>query len=51
MDEQSFSYTDADREYPTAFENSLDKSVIVNRVIRGGSYDTPAWNCRHAVRQ
>ena len=29
----------------------LKQNVITNRVIRGGSYDSPAWNCRHAVRQ
>jgi formylglycine-generating enzyme required for sulfatase activity len=51
MDEQGFPYTVRDREYPEAFEKNPEEDVITNRVIRGGSYDSPAWNCRHAVRQ
>jgi formylglycine-generating enzyme required for sulfatase activity len=51
MDEQGFEYTETDREYPAAFEENVERNVITNRVIRGGSYDSPAWDCRHAVRQ
>jgi len=50
-DEQGFKYTEADRKYPDAFEENPEEDVITNHVIRGGSYDSPAWNCRHAVRQ
>lgn len=50
MDEQGWQYTTKDRKYPKAFEKNPRGNVITNRVIRGGSYDSPAWNCRHAVR-
>jgi formylglycine-generating enzyme required for sulfatase activity len=50
MDEQGLKYTKRDRVQPEAFERPSDCDVITNRVIRGGSYDSPAWNCRHAVR-
>jgi formylglycine-generating enzyme required for sulfatase activity len=50
MDEQGFKYTTGDREYPDAFERISEEDVITNRMIRGGSYNSPAWNCRHAVR-
>jgi formylglycine-generating enzyme required for sulfatase activity len=53
MDEQGFKYTEDDREgadAEEAFEKQSDGDVITNRIIRGGSYNSPAWNCRHAVR-
>ena len=51
MDEQGFKYTQDDRDGPKAYEHESNGDVIINRTIRGGSCDSPAWNCRHAVRQ
>jgi formylglycine-generating enzyme required for sulfatase activity len=52
MDVQGYKYSEADRDcpYPEAFEGNPNGDIITNRVIRGGSYDSPAWNCRHAMR-
>ena len=50
MDAQGFKYTEDDRKDPEACKENPDE-VITNRMIRGGSFDSPAWNCRHAVRQ
>jgi len=50
MDAAGFQYTEDDREDSDPEKGKPEKDVITNRIIRGGSYDSPAWNCRHAVR-
>lgn len=50
MDQQGHRYSAEDEVYPPPFEVESEEDVITNRAIRGGSYDSPAWNCRHAVR-
>jgi formylglycine-generating enzyme required for sulfatase activity len=52
LDHQGREYTSADRRTPDDVDafKSPKEDVITNHVIRGGSYDSPAWNCRHAAR-